>query len=150
MSKHHFMSVKLNRKIMKQFVLCLALLSVFATTIGQNQNLSIPKDKYLTRSKNQETAGWILLAGGTLMAVGGAVSFDSGYNSNSNSSTDMSGFLMLSGVVVDLVSIPFFASSARNARRAATLSFTPQKLYDPHNQVNLSNPSLALTLKIRL
>jgi hypothetical protein len=135
---------------MKRFVLCLALILVFVNAISQSQNFALSKDKYLTRSKNQETAGWILFAGGTIMAVGGAISFNSGYDSSSNSSTDMSGFLMLSGVVIDLVSIPFFASSAKNARRAATLSFTTQNIYYPNNQVNPSNPYLAMTLKIKL
>ncbi len=47
------------------------------------------------------------------MKVGGAIGFDDSWDSGSNSATDTYGFLMLGGIVSDIVSIPFFISSAK-------------------------------------
>ncbi len=78
----------------------LLTISVFGQT-------TFSKEYYLQKSKNQKKTGWILLGGGTLMAVIGAVSFNSNYNSSGDyGSTDAAGFLFLGGVAADLISIP--------------------------------------------
>lgn len=106
-------------------------------------------DWYLQKSKNQKTTAWVLLISGTAMAIGGAVTFDKNYDESSNSSTDISGIIMLAGVVADLVSIYFFVRAGQNKRKAASLSFNMQN-YLPYHENNFTltpAPSIALRMK---
>jgi hypothetical protein len=106
----------------------------------------------LQRSKNQKTAGWLLLAGGTTMAVTGIILFSKAdfWKSEDNGSADAGGFLLLGGVLADLGSIPLFISSATNARRAATLSFKNEKVLVPLHNNLVWNAVPAISLKIQL
>ena len=90
----------------------------------RNSDSALSKSYLLQKSRNQNTAGWVLLAGGTSLAVVGGIIFgNSNFLSGNDNSTDAGGYLMIGGIVADLVSIPFFISSSKNARRAAALSF---------------------------
>jgi hypothetical protein len=130
------------------FLLIISLFSV--KSFCQVQNPTLFKDDYLQKSKNQQTAGFILLACGTTLAVVGAISFNHNYDYASNSAADISGFLMLGGIVTDLVSIPFFISSAKNARKAATISFNNQKILFPLHNTFIAKTQLSITLRIGL
>jgi hypothetical protein len=108
---------------MKKIIVTLILLTVVFSTFGQRLALQQqPKEFYLEKSKKQKTAGFILLGVGTAMVIGGAAAFNSSWDSESNSSTDFYGFVMLAGVVADITSIPLFISAGINKRKAATLS----------------------------
>ena len=104
------------------------------------------KEDYLQKSKNQKKTGLILLGGGTLMAVIGAVSFNNSYASSDNNTTDASGFLFLGGLAADFISIPFFISSSNNAQKAATLSFKNQPVENFANQQ--FQPTITLSIKL--
>ena len=117
---------------MKTISIFLVILFVAMQSFGQNQSLL--KEDYLQKSKSQKTTGWVLLAGGTTLAVVGAIIF-SDSDDWWSSDLDTGGFLMLGGVAVDLASIPFFISSAKNARKAATISFNYQKMYFPQQHI---------------
>ena len=130
-------------------IICIFMVILFLAlqSFGQNQPLS--KEDYLQKSKNQKTTGWILLAGGTTIAVAGLVSMNNqDFWSSDNSSYDASGFLFLGGLAVDLASIPFFISSAKNARKAATISFNYQKTYFPQHNNFTAKAQPAITLRI--
>ena len=99
---------------MRKIIFFLTLLPFVIKSFSQPQALT--KDYYLKKSKTQKAVAWILLSGGTALAVGGAISFVHNDLYGSNSATDISGFVMLGGVVSDIVSIPFFLSSAKNKR----------------------------------
>ncbi len=133
------------KKTLIFLILLLFIVKGFSQTISSTE---FSKEDYLKKSKNQKTTGWILLGGGVAMAVIGAASFSSSWDSESNTTTDISGFSMLGGVASSLVSIPFFISSGRNARKASKLSLNYQPILVP-NQVSLAQntlPSLSLTI----
>lgn len=106
---------------MKRFILILIftlLIPKYSVFGQQNNEGSATPDFYLQQSKRQKSTGWILLGVGTAMMVGGAATFESSWGSNDYGTTDFGGVVLLTGIVVDAVSIPFFISSGRNKRRA--------------------------------
>lgn len=107
------------------------------------------KDYYLQKSKNQNTAAWVLLISGTAMAIGGGIGFNNNYDESSYTATDISGMIMVAGVVADLASIPFFISAGKNKRKAASLSFhMPYHLPYQENQITSNAlPSISLRIK---
>ena len=134
---------------MKKIVFFLALLILVTQSFSQtppNSGASSASD-YLKRSRNQKKAGWILLAGGTAMAVGGAITFNYNWNYGSYTATDISGFVMLGGIVADLVSIPLFISSGANKRKASIL-LNSQKILVPQQSAFALRSQPTLTLKI--
>lgn len=130
---------------MKTISIFLVVLFVAMQSFGQNPSLS--KGDYLQKSKNQKKTGWILLGGGAAMAVVGAIIFE---ESDDWSSIDTGGFMMLGGAAAGLTSIPFFISSAKNANKAATISFNYQKAYFPQQNTFAVKQQPAITLRIPL
>ncbi|MFO7674618.1 MAG: hypothetical protein R6V74_13000 [Lutibacter sp.] len=115
------------------------------SSFGQNPSLS--KEDYLQKSKSQKNTGWILFGAGTTMVVVGAIIFE---KSDDWSSVDTGGFMVLGGAVAGLASIPFFISSAKNARKAATISFNYQKMYFPKQHTFIAKPQPTIALRIPL
>lgn len=135
---------------MKTITALLLVLFLTASAFSQTQNAAFSKEDYLQKSKSQKTTGWVLLAGGTTMAVAGAIIMDNSDIFDSNSNFDMGGYLFLGGLAADLASIPFFISSAKNARKAATISFNFQKMYFPQHNTFVAKVQPAITLRIPL
>lgn len=132
------------KKLMYTFMLMLVAFTTFAQTPLKT------KAYYLQKSKNQNTAGWVLLAGGTTLAIIGGASFNTSYNEPGNyGKTDASGLLMLVGITADLISIPLFISSAGNARKAARVEFDyqPVNVFQPGLAVKFQ-PAIKFTFKI--
>ncbi|MDO9594178.1 MAG: hypothetical protein Q7J19_04205 [Lutibacter sp.] len=130
---------------MKTISIFLVILFVVLQSFGQNPSFS--KEDYLQKSKSQKKTGWILLGGGTAIAVVGAILFD---ESDDWSSADTGGFIMLGGAAAGLASIPFFISSAKNANKAATISFNYQKTYFSKHDIFVAKMQPAITIKIPL
>lgn len=136
---------------MKKLIFLIVLSILTVNSFSQTQNFKLSKTDYLQKSKNQKTVGWVLLAGGTTMAVVGIiVGNDSNMFDNNNSDFEIGAGLLVVGVISDLVSIPFFISSSSNARKAATISFSIQKIYLPQNNVLIPKTQPSITLKIGL
>lgn len=134
---------------MKKIAFALALLLFFVESFGQAPaRPAFSKGYYLEKSKNQKTAAWILLAGGTAMAAAGALAFNQNYDSGSNSATDISGVLLLSGIVADIVSIPFFISSSKNKRKAASITMGNQNIFLPRQSTFALKMQPSITIKI--
>jgi len=78
------------------------------------------KDSYTSKAKNQQTAAWTLFGIGTGMIGGGvliAATPSSDYGNELESA--FSGiFLIMGGVILDLVSIPFFVGASNNRHHA--------------------------------
>lgn len=113
-------------------------------TLKQNQT----QDFYLQKNKNQNTAGWVLLLSGTAMTVGGGIAFGNSWGTYSYTATDIYGFIMLAGVVADLVSIPLFISAGVNKRKAASISFNYQNYSLHYKNAICSNSVASMTLRI--
>jgi len=113
------------------------------------------KDYLLHRSKNQNIAGWILLTGGTAMAIVGATGFDGHFNildGNNSSATrsDIFGFVMIAGFAADLVSIPLFIRASHNKKLATFFSIGNQTIYNPRTNSFCLNALPAFTLRIAI
>ncbi len=114
------------------------------------------RDYYLKKSKNQKTAGWILVGGGTTLIIGGAVFFTGAailslatLQDPTKNGTDVAAYIILTGVVADIVSIPFFISAAHKKRIATSINLGTNIFYD--DQINYAfHPVIpAIKLKIR-
>jgi hypothetical protein len=108
------------------------------------------KDYFLQLSKKNNTTGWILLGCGTAMFIGGLIGFGSSYDDSSYTTTDISGFLVLGGLLADAVSIPFFITAHKHKKRAMSLSFGNQN--NPFQSVkpNKFYAQAAFTLRVKL
>ena len=118
---------------MKKFlILCLVLsylISLKVTLNAQENPQNQIQDFYLRKSKNQKTTGLILAGAGTALILAGGYAFDKSWDEVSATATDIAGFAVLTGVLADLASIPYFISSCRNKKKAATFSLGYQSVY---------------------
>jgi len=115
-----------------------------------NDSLPVVKTEYLQKSKNQKTAGWVLLGGGTALIVTGFI-----VGNSENSTFDdaaMGATLAGVGVLSALGSIPLFVASGKNKRKGlqASTFIKMQKAirFEKSSFVQTSYP--ALSLKINL
>jgi hypothetical protein len=135
---------------MKKIFICTMMMAMAATSFCQETNSTQPhtKQDYLKKSKDQKTAAWVLLGGGTVMIGTG---FLIGARKESSFDDAATGFIIaVVGVVSDIGSIPLFIASGRNKRKAIRISFrnetAPQLL--KNSFAYRSVPSV--TLKISL
>jgi hypothetical protein len=134
---------------LKKIALVLTLSFLIFTGFAQTTpNSKFSKDYYLKKSKSKRTTAWFLLGGGTVMMVAGAIAFSDNWDKNSYTATDVSGFILLSGLAADIVSIPFFASAHNNKKRAASIAIINQKKFIPfrNNSWLIVQPSVAIRI----
>lgn len=110
-------------------------------------------NRYTLKAKNQQTAAWTLIGFGTAMIGGGvliAATPSSDYNNEVDSA--LSGiFLITGGVILDLVSIPFFVGASNNRQHAKEVT-TSLKLEElpsvvGNNLGKTAAPAVAVTYK---
>lgn len=106
---------------MKKITICAMLMIFSATSFCQHaQTLtSMTREEYLKKSKNQKTTAWVLLGGGTAVAVGAAI-----LDVSSDWSKSETPYLVAlsTGCASMLGSIPLFIASGRNKRKAKNAS----------------------------
>ena len=113
-----------------------------------DQNQQRTKEYYFEKSKRKKTTAWILLGAGTAMAIGGAIGFDNSWDKSSEyTKTDIFGFITLAGIISDLVSIPFFISSAKNKKKALSITFVIPN--NPPGTNNTLSQGIQTVVKIR-
>ena len=134
-------------------------LSFTAKTLCQHTNApAFSKEYYLQKSKNQRTAAWVLLGGGTAMLITGsviaanAVANDLTFvetlgTQGSPSSGEAAGAFAIVGLTADLVSIPLFISASSNKHRAK-VAIANQTVYLPPNTAFAvrATPALKITI----
>lgn len=98
-------------------IVCVVLMIVFAIVAFAQQpdtKLELSKQDYLQKSRNQKTAAWIMLGGGTAMATGAMIwAVQDLFGPDRGE-----GVLFVTGVCAMAGSIPLFIASARNKRKA--------------------------------
>lgn len=113
------------------------------------------RDYYLTKSKNQKTIGWILAGSGAGLIVAGLIVGDQDNSSNDLSldfgpNFDVGLWLVGGGIAAGLASIPFFISSRKNARKAASIGLSNQKIVMPQGSAFTTKMQPTVSLKIPL
>ncbi len=134
------------------FLACfLFVLSLYSQEIsGHASN----RDYYLQKSKRQNTTGGILLGVGTTMTIVGLIGFNENFKifepGGNDRAADIYGFIAVTGIVMDLVSIPVFVAASRNKRRGLTVKIDNQNFHQPNDTVfALKNqPIPSITLQI--
>ena len=129
---------------MKKLVSLSLLLIISVMAFGQQDPIYVPgttKQDYLKKSKNQKTAAWVLLGIGSLSVLVGSIEVNPNYGESANRP-----FLVIGGLVVAGASIPNFIASARNKKKAMTLSFNNYRVPQmrKNNFVSSTIPSLSL------
>jgi len=103
---------------MKKSIFYFLLLALPITSFCQMTNDSVPdiKTHYLVKSKNQKTAAWVLLGGGTALIGLGFLIGDSKNSTFDDAATGavLGGIDLLSTIG----SIPLFIASGKNKRKA--------------------------------
>ena len=91
------------------------------------------KDDYLTKSKHQKTAAWIMLGGGwglgiagVVVGFNGTVDLLSGQFDKAGNNIGAGGILIIASGAAMLGSIPLFIAAGKNKRKGMSLSFTNQ------------------------
>ena len=137
---------------MKKCILYILLLTLPAASFCQKTNDTVPvvKTDYLVKSKNQKTAAWVLLGGGTALI---GIGFLIGDNKNSTFDDAATGALLGGiGFLSTIGSIPLFIASGKNKRKAmkATtfikMETAPSFQKQSFNQTSYPAFSLSLTL----
>ncbi|MEO7961623.1 MAG: hypothetical protein ABIR19_08745 [Ginsengibacter sp.] len=102
----------------------------------------------MKKAKSQRTIAWVLLGGGTALLFGGAVISVNTYGfSDRANAWD---YVAVTGLVADIVSIPFFISAHQNKKKAASVAFTNQKiiLIGKNNIGFLTQASVIIKIKL--
>jgi len=116
---------------MNKFLLVLLILSCLTDSKGQAEKQSLmTKANYLQKSKNQNTAAWVLAGGGVVMVTTGAIiglndvaeSLGSIFTGETEEPSDAGPILFYTGAAAMLGSIPLFIASSRNKRKANSIS----------------------------
>jgi len=145
---------------MKHLLLFCLLVNISLFSLAQKHSTRKPltREDYLTLSKSQKQTGWILLGIGTAVTVAGILVINDVENSNSgleDLDSDLAqaagGAVLIgagiTGVVFGIVKI---TQSGRNARKAADISFTNQRVLQAGYKGVALVSQPALTLKIHL
>jgi hypothetical protein len=122
-----------------------------AAVYGPFTDTAFNKIYYLNKSKNQKTAGWVMLGGGVVIGVVGAILFSENFeifSDKNDASANTGGALFFIGAGSILGSIPFFISSAHNARKAASLSIGTHEILRPVRNSFIANTQPAITFRI--
>ncbi len=131
---------------------------------SQPDTSSIPKmqstdySSLLKKSKSQNTAAWLLLAGGTAMIITGGVIWANEVDKKSENDplaalyTTKGSLITAIGFVAALGSIPLFIASGKNRRKAAAMSgslrLNDASILQGYTLRRINYPALSLTISL--
>lgn len=115
---------------MKTILTSLLFIIIYSCTIncyGQRieQKRKLPKQEYLDRSIKQKNIAWILLGGGALAVVGGAIIFDRNFDiwDETSDNAEIGGVVLMGvGGAAMASSIFLFSQSMANKKNSKELS----------------------------
>jgi len=111
---------------MKYLLILCIMLALTGKVFSQRDTTlsnSSTNTNYLQKSKTQKTIAWILLGSGTALIGAGIIVGENGADEASLNEATNGAALIIAGALVDIGSIPFFIASAKNKRKALTVSF---------------------------
>jgi hypothetical protein len=126
-------TIKRNTTTDKQMKTIIFLFVLLSSITLSAQKTTDSRDYYLRKSKNQKTVGNVLIVTGGLLLFSnifipsGEPSRWTGLGPND----DIKLGLTAGALICGLASIPFFASSRANSRRAVAISISGQKIMIP-------------------
>ncbi len=141
---------------MKQTIIFFLLLAFGVSSYCQAPGTDYTKDYYLQKSKNQKTIAWVMLAGGTGLAITGLAIASKQVNDNpadyffTVGKSVGSTVVFLIGAGAAIGSIPLFIQSKKNKNRAAYMSFKNQEIMIPQQNGFAAKMQPAIVLKIGL
>jgi len=142
---------------MKKIILFVAMVIVAVSTFSQqtNPSPSLTNEDYMQKSKKQKTAAWGLLGGGAAFVLTGMLIpkgdlVHEGWFGNSYENDGIKGVFELTGILSMIGSIPLFTASAKNKKRAMSISFHNETIPQIQQKsfVYRSIPSLKLKLNL--
>ena len=137
---------------MKKIIAYFLMLVLPVISFCQKTNDPVPVNKtgHLAKSKNQKTAAWILLGGGTVLIGTGFLVGDSKNSSFDDAATGA--FLAGIGVLSAFGSIPLFIASGKNKRRAmkasAFIKMEKATIVEMQSFVQGSYPAIAFKIQL--
>ena len=147
---------------MKKMIAFSLLLNLNVTAFSQAETSTKPaiQTDYLKKSKNQKTAAWILLGGGTTLTIlGGALAlhdFGEGlgniFNPNpqpTHNNGTAAGIFVVTGAVSMLGSIPLFISASKNKHKAVSITFNNDFVPELKNSGIIKVPLPEVNLVVR-
>jgi hypothetical protein len=143
--------IKTKTEFMKKILVCTVLLMLTISSFSQNTNYgqTFTREEYLKKSRNQNTAAWILLGSGVALAGAGIITGNQNEVSFENAATGV--VLACIGVLSVAGSITLFSASGRNKRKALNASAwfnIPSYPFDRHTGVSFrSSPALLVKIK---
>ena len=135
---------------MKKTILCTMMMAFAMSAFSQPINSKPPmtSQEYLTKSKDQKEAAWVLLGLG-VTGIGASVLIASSSDFLESDGAGL-GILFIGGSLLTLTSIPVFIASGKNKRRAmealtyikieqvpSGLGYTPKQIAIPAVAVNV-------------
>ncbi|HRI20987.1 MAG TPA: hypothetical protein PLA68_08530 [Panacibacter sp.] len=137
---------------MKKISMSLTVLLFVAQSFCQTNVSELSKKMYMEKSRSQKTAAWILLGSGAAVTITGVIITASASNANDfitlYDRTSSGVILTGVGAAAIITSIPFFISAGHNARKAAAISLSNQKILLPQQNAFVIKSQPAVTLKI--
>ena len=109
--------------------LLLVIFSISAICQETESRTTLTQQDYLQKGKNNKTAAWLLLAGGTAMVIAGFAISDGEPEFNIlclcyvGENSGAKGLLIAGGILSMGASVFFFKSSTKNKRKAMDLTF---------------------------
>lgn len=137
---------------MKKIIIFTMLLVLSATSFSQQTNPSQPLTRadYLHKSKSQKTTAWILLGGGSALAITGILIGAKKETSFNDASTGA--IVGGVGALSMIGSIPLFIASGRNKRKAmaanAFFKMETAPVFKGNSMVHTSYPALSVKIKL--
>lgn len=136
---------------MRKLLTLLALFLIFSQTLkAQNAESKFLIEEYLRQSERQKKTGLIMLCAGAGSVILGTVLFGTAWNSGSTFAGGTSAFLLATGSISTLVSIPILVSSASNGRKAAKLGIGTAQLVAPSSRgiTQITYPSWIISVPL--
>ena len=139
---------------MKKIIITLTCIVLAMQLFAQTTSNATSKEYYLKKSKTQKTIAWVMAgAGAALITTGLIIGTNYAESNNPLNAIDKSAgpvILIVTGSASALGSIPLFISSAKNKKRAASVSLLNQHILMPQQNSIAFNMQPALSLKISL